>query len=277
MLYLYMRNRFTGLGHWLGCRDPSMDTWEYICNQSPPEALKTVRFHVRAKVLEHNGGAALNGEGIDLDFIGHDAVARIRFAKIQAGTRISVIVPDALREKTFALMAGLVSKRKIKPFEKPAAEIAERKPFTKASDILNAHMAKPDFTKHIEILPQALVHAEQCLYEHDGKLDKALTHLATFASKRAGKNIPIHRLMGLAKDSALGNLYRPMVSDTVVRVHGDHYRFEFNGKKCLFDEHITLGGGYPKECMSIHFIWDEARAKLVIGYFGQHLPTSMDK
>ena len=34
-----------------------MDTWEYICNQSPPEALKTVRFHIRTKVLEHNGGA----------------------------------------------------------------------------------------------------------------------------------------------------------------------------------------------------------------------------
>ena len=40
---------------------------------------------------------------------------------------------------------------------------------------------------------------------------------------------------------------------------------------------LALGGGYPKECMSIHFIWDEVRAKLVIGYFGQHLPTSEDK
>lgn len=51
MSYLYMRNNFTGLGHGLGFRDPSMDTWEYICNQSPSEALKTVRFHVWTKVL----------------------------------------------------------------------------------------------------------------------------------------------------------------------------------------------------------------------------------
>lgn len=254
-----------------------MDTWEYICNQSPPEAFKTVRFYVRTKVLELNGGAALNGEGIDLDFIGYDGVARIRFSKISAGTRVSVIVPDPLRDKTFALMAGLVSKRKLKPFEKPGPEMVERKPFTKAFDILEAHLAKPEFSKHIEILPQALEYAQKCLYEHDGKLDKALTHLATFASKRAGKNIPVHRLKDIARDSALGNLYRPMVSDTVVRVHGDHYRFEYQGKQTLFDEHITLGGGYPKECMSIHFIWDETRAKLIIGYFGQHLPTSMDK
>lgn len=254
-----------------------MDTWDYTCNQSPSEAFKTLRFYVRTKVLELNGGAALNGEGIDLDFIGYDGVSRIRFSKISAGTRVSVIVPDQLREKTFALMAGLVSKRKLKPFEKPGPEMVERKPFTKAFDILEAHLAKPEFSKHIEILPQALEYAQKCLYEHDGKLDKALTHLATFAAKRAGKNIPVHRLKDIARDSALGNLYRPMVSDTVVRVHGDHYRFECQGKLVLFDEHITLGGGYPKECMSIHFIWDEARGKLIIGYFGQHLPTSEDK
>jgi hypothetical protein len=255
-----------------------MDTWEYTCNQSPPEAFQTVRFYVRTKVLELGGGAALNGEGIDLDFLGYDGIARIRFAKTKEGSRVSVTVPDPLREKVSAVMVGLINKKKLKTVNKHAAEVhVERKPFTKAIDVLQSHLAKSEFTKHIEILPQALEHAGQCLYEHDGKLDKALTHLAAFAAKRAGKNIPLHRLTALAKDSALGKLYRPEVSDTVVRCHGDRYRFEYNGKPILFDEHITLGGGYPKECMSIHFIWDEARAKLIIGYFGQHLPTSEDK
>ena len=255
-----------------------MDTWEYTCSQSPPEAFQTVRFYVRTKVLELGGGAALNGEGIDLDFLGYDGVARIRFAKTKEGSRISVTVPDPLREKVSAVMVGLITKKKLKAVNKHAGEVnVERKPFTKAVEVLRSHLAKPEFTKHIELLPQALDHAELCLYEHDGKLDKALTHLAAFAAKRAGKNIPVHRLKDLVRVSALGNLYRPMVSDTVVRVHGDHYRFEYQGKQTLFDEHITLGGGYPKECMSIHFIWDEARAKLIIGYFGQHLPTSMDK
>ena len=255
-----------------------MDTWEYTCNQSPSEAFQTVRFYVRTKVLELGGGAALNGEGIDLDFLGYDGVARIRFAKTKEGSRVSVTVPDPLREKVSAVMVGLITKKKLKAVNKHADEVhVERKPFTKAADVLRSHLAKPEFTKHIELLPQALEHAELCLYEHDGKLDKALTHLAAFAAKRAGKNVPVHRLKDLARDSALGNLYRPMVSDTVVRVHGDHYRFEYQGKLVLFDEHITLGGGYPKECMSIHFIWDEARGKLIIGYFGQHLPTSEDK
>lgn len=255
-----------------------MDTWEYTCNQSPSEAFKTVRFYVRTKVLELQGGAALNGEGLDLDFVGFDGRARIRFAQTKDGARVSVTVPNALREKVSALMVGLVTKRKLKPMNKHGSEApVERKPFTRAIDVLKAHLAQPEFTRHVEILPQALEHAEQCLYEHDGKLDKALTHLAAFASKRANKKVPLHRLKDLARDSALGNLYRPMVSDTVIRVHGDHYRFEYNGKPTLFDEHITLGGGYPKECMSIHFIWDEASAKLIIGYFGQHLPTSEDK
>jgi hypothetical protein len=171
----------------------------------------------------------------------------------------------------------LIRKKKIKQFEKAAEIPVERKAFTPAIEVLRQHLAKPDFTKHVDVLPVALAYAEQCVYEHDGKLDKALTHLAGFAAKRAGKNIPIHRLKDLARDSALGNLYRPMVSDTVVRVHGEHYRFEYNGKPTLFAEHITMGGGYPNVCMSIHFIWDEALAKLVIGYFGEHLPTSHDK
>jgi hypothetical protein len=254
-----------------------METWVYTCNQSPDQAFNTVRFHVRAKVLDLHGGVALNGEGIDLDFIGHEGVARVRFAKTKEGCRINVSVPDRLRDKVSALFVDLIRKKKIKQFEKAAEIPVERKAFTPAIEVLRQHLAKPDFTKHVDVLPVALAYAEQCVYEHDGKLDKALTHLAGFAAKRAGKNIPIHRLKDLARDSALGNLYRPMVSDTVVRVHGEHYRFEYNGKKTLFDEHITLGGGYPKECMSIHFIWDEVRAKLVIGYFGQHLPTSEDK
>lgn len=259
-------------------RHPSMDTWEYTCNQSPQQAFNTVRFYVRTKVLELGGGAALNGEGIDLDFMGFDGLARIRFSKTKEGSRVSVTVPDPLREKVSALMGGLVAKRKLKSVNKHGGPfVIEKKDFTKAVDVLKTHLAHADFSKHIEILPEALLHAESCLYEHDGKLDKALTHLAAFATKRAGKNIPLHRLKDVARDSALGNLYRPNVSDTVVRVHGDHYRFEYGEKKVLFAEHITLGGGYPKECMSIHFIWDETRAKLVIGYFGQHLPTSMDK
>ena len=277
MLYLYMRNRFTGIGFELGCRDPSMDTWEYTCNQSPSEAFQTVRYFARTKVLELNGGVALNGEGIDLDFIGISGVARIRFAKSKDGSHVTVTVPDALRDKTFVVLSGLVSKRKLKPFEKPAVEINERKAFIKAAEVLKSHICKPDFAKHIEVLPAALAHAEECLYEHDGKLDKALTHLAAFAAKRAGKNIPLHRLGALAKDSALGKLYRPEVSDTVVRYHGDSYRFIYDDKPTLFAEHITMGGGYPNVCMSIHFIWDESRAKLVIGYFGEHLPTSLDK
>jgi hypothetical protein len=171
----------------------------------------------------------------------------------------------------------LIRKKKIKQFEKAAEIPVERKAFTPAIEVLRQHLAKPDFTKHVDVLPVALAHAEQCVYEHDGKLDKALTHLAGFAAKRAGKNIPLYRLAALAKNSALGNLYRPEVSDTVVRYHGDRYRFEYNGKPTLFAEHITMGGGYPNVCMSIHFIWDEALGKIVIGYFGEHLPTSHDK
>jgi len=102
-------NHFTGHGYAIVCRHPAMDTWEYTCNQSPQEAFSTVRFYVRTKVLELGGGAALNGEGIDLDFMGFDGLARIRFSKTKEGSRVSVTVPDPLREKVSALMGGLVA------------------------------------------------------------------------------------------------------------------------------------------------------------------------
>lgn len=254
-----------------------METWVYTCNQSPEQAFNTVRFHVRNKVLELNGGAALNGEGIDLDFIGFAGVARVRFAKTKDGTRVSVSVPDVLREKVSAFFVDLIRKKKLRSFEKAAEIPVERKAFVPAVEVLRQHLAKPDFAKHVEVLPTALVHAEGCLYEHDGKLGKALTNLGNFAAKRVGKNIPVHRLANLARETALGSVYRPMVSETVVRVHGDRYRFEYQGRRQIFSEHITLGGGYPKECMSIHFLWDEARGMVIIGYFGEHLPTSEDK
>jgi len=261
----------------LGLGDPTMDTWVYTCNQSPEQAFNTVRFHVRKKVLELNGGAALNGEGLDLDFIGFEGVARVRFAKTKEGSKVSVTVPDGLRDKVSSLFADLIRQKKLRNFEKAAEIPVERKAFTPAIDVLRQHLNRPDFAKHVEVLPAALEHAEKCLYEHDGKLDKALTNLGNFAAKRVGKKIAVHLLANLAKQTALGSVYRPMVSETVVRVHGDHYRFEYHGRRQLFSEHITLGGGYPRECMSIHFLWDEARSLLIIGYFGEHLPTSEDK
>jgi hypothetical protein len=47
---------------------------------------------------------ALNGEGIDLDFIGFDGVARGRFAKIKEGACVSVSVPDGLHDKAYACL-----------------------------------------------------------------------------------------------------------------------------------------------------------------------------
>jgi hypothetical protein len=117
----------------------------------------------------------------------------------------------------------------------------------------------------------------ECRYEHDGKLDRALKHLAFFAIARAGKKLNHLALTTLAEQSGLGSLYRPEVSDTAVRLHADYYHFAYQGQQVLFAEHITLGSGSPRECMSIHFHWDELRSKLIIGYFGAHLPTAEDK
>ncbi len=254
-----------------------METWNYTSKESPEAAMETLRFFVRSKVTEIRGGCALNGEGVDLDFIGLDGVARVRFSKSKEGCHVSVTVPAHLREKTSWIMAQLMAQRKLKALNKPALEEPKVKPFTPAVEVLKQCLADEKFTKYVEVLPACLAHAGACRYEHDGKLDKALHHLALFAASRVGQKFNPLQLVTLAQQAGLGHLYRPMVSDTVVRLHGDHYHFDYQGKSVLFAEHITLGGGYARECMSIHFHWDETRLKLIIGYFGEHLPTSEDK
>jgi len=254
-----------------------LETWEYVSRLPVSDAIKSVRNFSRSKITEMNGGCAVNGDGLDLTFLGKVGVSKIRFVKISNGTKISVTVPDDVRDASSKFCSGLVAKKIVKPFEVKSKIVLEKKVFKKAADVLKEYLLKPEFAKYVEIMPEALEHAEECVYEHEGKLAKVLDKLPNFATKRVERKTPFHRLADLARETALGSVYRPAVAEAAIRQHGKHYRFFYNGKLTLFDEHITLGGGYASECMSIHFIWDESLSKIVIGYFGKHLPLTDSK
>ena len=254
-----------------------METWEYQCRLTPDETLKSIRSYARTIVSKISGGCTLKGECLDLTFAGKKGVSKVRFVKIHDGTKIVVTVADDVRDGTTKLFSGLVKAKKIKPFENLHKAEIERKPFKKAVEVLKEYIQKPEFTKYVEVLPAALEHAELCIYEHDGKLAKTLDKLPNFAVKRAKAKTKFERLKNLAGECSLGSVYRPTVSETVILNLGDHYKFDYNGQSLLFDEHLTLGSGYADECMSIHFIWDNELAKIIIGYFGRHLPLSPSK
>ena len=254
-----------------------METWEYQCWLSPDETLECFRSYTRSKVAELQGGCSFKNECLDLTFTGKKGVSKVRFVKIHDGTKIVVTVADDVRDGTTKLFSGLVKAKKIKPFENRHKAELEHKPFKKAVEVLKEYLQKPEFTKYIEVLPAALEHAEECHFEHDGKLAKTLDKLPNFAAKRAKAKTKFERLKNLAGECSLGSVYRPTVSETVILNLGEYYKFDYNGQSQLFDEHLTLGSGYPDECMSIHFIWDNEKSKIIIGYFGKHLPLVKGK
>jgi hypothetical protein len=214
---------------------------------------------------------------LDLTFAGKKGVSKVRFVKIHDGTKILATVADDVRDGTSKFFAGLIKAKKIKNFENLHKAEIERKPFKKAVEVLKEYLQKPEFTKYVEVLPAALEHAQECHFEHDGKLAKTLDKLPNFAAKRAKAKTKFERLKNLAEECSLGTVYRPSISETVISTLGEYYKFDYNGQNQLFDEHLTLGSGFPDNCMSIHFIWDDKKSKIVIGYFGKHLPLPSSK
>ena len=65
--------------------------------------------------------------------------------------------------------------------------------------------------------------------------------------------------------------YKPHISQTAEGKYGDEYTFVYGGRKVLFENHVTLGKSYnPQECLSVHWLRDDARKVFVIGWCGKH-------
>jgi hypothetical protein len=76
------------------------------------------------------------------------------------------------------------------------------------------------------------------------------------------------------RDHGWGKRGSMHISDTTRGNFRSHYEFEYQGKKQLFEPHITVGSGDPNSCASIHFIFDRDRLKMIVGHVGKHLPNT---
>lgn len=128
-----------------------------------------------------------------------------------------------------------------------------------------------DNLKHVVVLPSAYQSASDSPYQNTKKALQTLMALTgpyydAIANGKTSYN---------AANTHLGSGYRARESKTVQgNAKLRHEReFDVNGKKTLFIEHITLGGGRdPQSCMQIHFkIIDNV---LYIGHCGTHLTVS---
>ena len=76
------------------------------------------------------------------------------------------------------------------------------------------------------------------------------------------------------RDRGWGKRSSMHISDTTRGKFRSHYEFEYQGKRQLFEPHITIGAGDPNSCASIHFIFDQERLKMIVGHVGKHLPNT---
>jgi len=142
------------------------------------------------------------------------------------------------------------------------------------AEILSHFMTKPNFRNYVELLPSAYDSAESSPYNRLNRLESALTCLAIFACMRSTRKgaTPLE----LAQEAGLGNIYRERISRHTANKYGHEYTFTRNGAPILMQEHLTLGGGgNDKQCLSIHFQWDAARRRIVVGHVGRHLTCTL--
>ncbi len=68
--------------------------------------------------------------------------------------------------------------------------------------------------------------------------------------------------------------FKPHISATTKGKFGDDYQFMYDGKKRLFEEHVTKGAKDKNACFSLHLYRDETRLRVVIGHCGNHLTNT---
>ncbi len=145
------------------------------------------------------------------------------------------------------------------------------------SSVLEAVQKASETCKNVEILDTSISAAQASPFQRPYDVFRALTDLDEIVDdwKRnreengSGGDLLQHLgLRGWGKRSSLH------ISDTTRGKFRSHYEFEYQGKRQLFEPHITIGSGDPNSCASIHFLFDHSRLKMIVGHVGKHLPNT---
>lgn len=145
------------------------------------------------------------------------------------------------------------------------------------SSVAAAVQAAAKGCKNVEILDSAMSAAEASPFQRPYDIFKALTDLDEIVdawSKNRDEKGSGGDLLQHLRDRGWGKRSSMHISDTTRGKFRSHYEFEYQGKRQLFEPHITIGSGDPNSCASIHFIFDQERLKMVVGHVGKHLTNT---
>lgn len=131
--------------------------------------------------------------------------------------------------------------------------------------------------ENLVVLDSALDAARESPFQRPAEVLSALRDLdeiaVDWAKQRKEKGSGGDLLQHL-KSRGWGKRSSMHISNTTRTKYGEHYEFEYDGKRQAFEPHITIGSGDPNSCASIHFQLDQAREKVVVAHVGKHLPNT---
>ncbi|MEM7508184.1 MAG: hypothetical protein AAF415_15735 [Pseudomonadota bacterium] len=145
------------------------------------------------------------------------------------------------------------------------------------SSVAEAVEASAQGCENLEILDTVTAAAAASPFQRPYDIYKALSDLDEIVdawSKNRDEKGSGGDLLQHLRDRGWGKRSSMHISDTTRGKYRSHYEFEYQGKKQLFEPHITIGAGDPNSCASIHFIFDQKRLKMVVGHVGKHLPNT---
>jgi hypothetical protein len=146
--------------------------------------------------------------------------------------------------------------------------------FVSVAEATNAAAKK---CKNLEILSTAISAAEDSPFKRPYDIFKALSDLDEIVNVWRDNN-KVHGnggdLLQHLRDRGWGKRSSLHISNTTRSNFRSSYEFKYQGKKQIFEPHITIGSGDANNCASIHFIFDQNRLKIVVGHVGKHLPNT---
>lgn len=120
----------------------------------------------------------------------------------------------------------------------------------------------------LEFLPTARESAAHSSYRWGRKLLRQLIALDATAGEMFDEDAGGQDWRTCARRHGVD--WKVGISATTLGMYGDHYRFGPDGT--LYEQHVTLIGRGPANCISIHMRPQAALGKLDIAYVGSHLP-----
>ena len=133
--------------------------------------------------------------------------------------------------------------------------------------------AKKSFSGPLVFLDSAEQSAKDSPFKNPERLYEFFDALHQVAKEWRTKKGNLGRTWNEALE-ALGFDLRDQISQTSKTKYEDEYKFQYKGKRRVFERHVTIGAKQADKCVSVHWYRDDEDLVLAIGHCGRHLSNT---